>query len=222
MARGRVRRRTVAIASAAMLVVGGLGGGAAIAATPGSGVVSPTAPEVTWQGAHYAAAAIPDPVICDLGVTCDEYRLTVDVPASYWNDKVGGVEVTISWADPSDIFDLYVYTAAYDWGTSAGGSGTASARVWIGNASGEYRVVVKPREVTDSSYSGAARFVSQVEPDPSADYGGPAAYRGFQTDGSLPAELPRSTPAKVAKPSYPVHRRGARGGGADHRRGQVR
>ncbi|MGH3715072.1 MAG: hypothetical protein ACRDT4_16650 [Micromonosporaceae bacterium] len=202
----RTRGRAVAVTSVTLLVLAGVGGGTAIAATPTGGTVSPTAPEVTWQGATYAASAIVDPAACIGGVTCDEYALTVDVPASYWNDKVGGAEVSITWGDVSNDFDLYIYNAAGDTVASSAAGSTTSESAVIPSASGTYTVVVVPWLVTNSSYQGAAKFVSQAMPDPGGQVGGPAAYRGYQTNGTLPATMPQSTPAKARKSSLPMFR----------------
>ncbi|MGH3736916.1 MAG: hypothetical protein ACRDT6_15095 [Micromonosporaceae bacterium] len=204
----RTRSRAVTVAAVTTLVLGGLGG-AAIAATPAGGTISPTAPEATWQGATYAASAIVDPAACVGGVTCDEYALTVDVPASYWDDKVGGAEVSIAWGDASNDFDLYVYNDAGDEVASSAAGSTTSERVLIPSASGTYTVVVVPWLIVNSSYEGVARFVSQAAPDPTdpgTQHGGPAAYHGYQTDGSQPADLPQSTKAKVKKKAYPMFR----------------
>lgn len=171
---------------------------AAKAATPSGGTVSETSPTATWDGKVYAAGASVDPALClvPTDTVCDKYELTVDVPASYWETRTGGVEITISWASPDDDFDMNVYDSRGALvGTSAQG-GTTTETVFVTKASGTYAVEVNPWLVTDSGYSGAATFVSQTAVAGTDEFGGPAAYNGVRITGALPATEPASTPAR--------------------------
>ena len=85
------------------------------AATPPAGSISTTSESVSWQGHYYTAAALDDPSHCPPksldpnGAVCDHFALTVNVDPSYWDTHIGGVQVTITWANADNDFDLYIY-----------------------------------------------------------------------------------------------------------------
>ena len=192
----RGRSRLLALAAALTLPLTTVV--AAQAATPSDGTVSPTVPMVSWDGQDYPAGASVDPAVCLLptDTVCDHFSLTVDVPASYWDGRTGGVEVAIAWPDAGDDFDMNVYDSSGALvGTSAQG-GTTTESVFLTEASGTYSVEVNPWLVTDSGYTGTASFIAQDAVAGSDEFGGPAAYNGVRITGELPAEEPQSTPAR--------------------------
>jgi hypothetical protein len=160
-----------AIAVAAIAVLGPSGG---TAATPSSGTVGPAATSVTWQSPFYAAGATaistangstgtnpcPPPETDPLSLICDQFKLTVDVPASYWDTHSGGVQVKIEWPNNGvNDFDLFVYNAdGNEVAKDAGGSDPELA--FIPNATGVYDVVVIPFSVVATQFTGTATFIS--------------------------------------------------------------
>jgi hypothetical protein len=144
----------VAVATGAALLVSGSVG---MAATSGPSVT----PE-TWSGRSYVAIATANPHACGTSnLRCDHTRFDVKVPTSYWKTHVGGVQVSISWADPNDNFDLFVYAH----GKLVGKSTARHARVeqvLIRSARGSYSALVLPRRVTTSGYNGAITLSSHV------------------------------------------------------------
>jgi hypothetical protein len=158
--------RSVAIA-ASTVVLALLVAGPVWASSPGSGRVGPSAPSSGWSGQHYVAGATASPAACGAGgdTLCDHHSVSVGVASSYWDTHTGGLRVSIRWPDSADNFDLYVYSGGNLVGSSTSGS-SHSESVSVANAAGSYSVVVVPKLVTDSGYSGSASFSSQAKPAP--------------------------------------------------------
>lgn len=158
--RSRVRASVVA----ALTALGTLFAvaGPSSAATPSSGTVSPTTPQVSWQG-PVKTAVTQDNTSCDLpGAYCDHYTLTVDVAPSYWDTNSGGVDVTISWTVPTNDFDLFVYQNDTEVDESANGAPSTSEHVFIPAASGVYDVEVVYFTVVNEGYTGQAELQSKA------------------------------------------------------------
>jgi hypothetical protein len=173
------------------------------AADPGKGTVKPTSPTASWNGQNYASAATVDPAACPpkggdpTNALCDHYTLNVPVDPSYWADRDGGAEVTITWGAADDDFDLYIYKGD-DMVASSAQGGTTKETAVISKASGTYEVRVLPFLVTNSGYQGTANFEARAasgEPP----LGGPAEYHGTRfkdfecSDKKLPC-LPDKEP----------------------------
>jgi uncharacterized repeat protein (TIGR01451 family) len=111
MTRWRVRVATLTIS---FLIVSVLPFGAS-AADPATGTVSPSAPTADWTGPAVTAMTDgPSDAECTapadpLPGFCDDFFLTVDVAATYWNTHTGGVFVDVTGLPPAEDFDLYVY-----------------------------------------------------------------------------------------------------------------
>jgi uncharacterized repeat protein (TIGR01451 family) len=87
------------------------------AATPPSGTVNVASPTTSWYGpAKTAVTAGPSAGECTAppagqvpGGFCDDFALTVNIPASYWATHAGGVQIDLTGVPPAEDFDLYVY-----------------------------------------------------------------------------------------------------------------
>lgn len=134
---------------------------------------------------------------------CDHYALTVDVEPTYWNTRDGGVDVSITWADGADDFDLYVYDSAGMLVASSAQGGTTSELAVVSKPSGAYEVRVVPFLVTDSGYTGEVQF--RAGPGGGAPpLGGPAEYHGTVFDDEevgLPEEEPENVAIDSPQPS---------------------
>jgi len=173
------------------------------AANPGGGKVGPASPNTSWKGERFTFAATADPAACPpkeedpTNAVCDRYTLRVGVDSKYWSTRDGGTVVEISWPDPADDFDLYVYKGGDMVASSAQGS-TTNERVQLAKPSGTYEVRVVPFLVTDSGYSGTAKFRSSRRAG-EPPLGGPAEYHGTRfrdfkcPAGKLPC-LPNKEP----------------------------
>lgn len=143
------------------------------AADPSEGTVSLDAPTLTWQGHHFVAGAAPFPGdTCQVpSDVCDLFVLTVDVDEAHWQSADGGVEVGISWPDPSDDFDLHVVDqetgepVASSTNDNAA-TGVPEEKVFVTNATGVYDVIINPFGVTDSGYDGRAVLHSAAQTKP--------------------------------------------------------
>jgi len=204
------KRRVIRLAAtgAAISVVATLGINASVqAATPDAGTVSTTSPSLTWEGQHYAAAASVDSAAClmPLSEVCDVFTLNADVPATTWDTNTGGIEVTVTWADASNDFDLYIYDAEGNQVASSAAGGTTFETAVISEPVGEYTVNVLPFAVVDSGYTGAATLSTNASSPTGPEgglTGGTAAYHGVTVAGEMPATEPRSTPARF-RGTYP-------------------
>lgn len=159
---GKMRRQLFAVLAAATLVVGFATTGNA--ASPASGSVGPSSSSVSWTGQSYTLAATQDPSACppasdSSNSLCDHYSLKVAADSSYWNTHTGHVSISISWADGSNDFNLYVYSGSTQVAASAQSSGTSES-VTINKPAGTYEVRVVPKKVLNSGYAGSAAFSS--------------------------------------------------------------
>ena len=159
------------------------------AADPAAGTIGPAAPETAWQGETYTLARIAGPEACPAedpdDATCDHFTLTVDVEPTYWDTHDGGVRVRISWPNPADDFDFYVYDAS---GNEVGRGATGPSNVeeaFVPEPSGTLKILVVPFLVTSSGYSGTASFESTAT---TASGPGPYYLHGEPTDDA--AKLP--------------------------------
>src|SRR5918996_1743701 len=139
-----------AVLLAVVIAAGGVLAMTAGAADPSQGTVSLDQTNTGWTGEHYAsgASSVPESksaqAVCSVpgDDLCDHFDLTTDIDPAHWESNRGGVEVVISWASETDDFDLYVYDAAGNTVGAAANAGTSSERVFIEDATGEYKVRV--------------------------------------------------------------------------------
>jgi Bacterial pre-peptidase C-terminal domain len=135
-----------------------LGPGSAKAAAPSAGASNPS---LAWAGQFFAAPVL-DPTLClaasldPLNATCD--HLALDVPAA------GIEQVAISWADPANDFDLYVYDAAGNPVADSTGAGGTSEKLSFAAAPGRYEVRVVPFFVFAGDYRGSATWSAGSKP----------------------------------------------------------
>jgi hypothetical protein len=154
--------RVLVTAAVAAVILGTAGVGQA--ASPPSGSIGPSDPSDGWAGKHFALGSVPLPGLCNRE-TCDYFDLTVSVPSGYWDSHTGHASISISWASSSDNFDLYVYKGGKLQMSSAQPLSTSES-VSLSTPGGAYEVRVVPVLVTDSGYSGSARFSSEKKPPP--------------------------------------------------------
>ena len=171
---------------------------AAVAATPDHDTLAPDSNgkgSKTWTGQVTAGGDLagdsdgcfgsdkkPDPTS-----GCDFYRLTVNVPSTFYDGFLGGVQVTIDGFSSADL-DLGIYrlNANGTRGDRVTGSGNApgmAETTTIGQASGDYIVAVVPFAVAGlQTYNGKAEFVTKAA-NPTLDAlntqlgNGPANFR---------------------------------------------
>ena len=76
------------------------------ASNPPSGAISPTGPNVVWQGPLTGGAAANE-TTCVEGTNCDTFKLTLTGTEDDWSGKV--VNVNINWLNPANDYDLYIH-----------------------------------------------------------------------------------------------------------------
>jgi hypothetical protein len=111
------------VAAAALLALA-LGGSQALAAVPSSGTLSPSNPQLEYDGGPYTGAnpsnQTGDPDCSLVPNTCDDYALTIDIDGAWLAaHPTAVVEIVTSWPGASD-FDLYFQDQA---GTTIENSG---------------------------------------------------------------------------------------------------
>ncbi|MBW3607348.1 MAG: glycoside hydrolase [Actinobacteria bacterium] len=170
--RGSIRTIGVVVAVAAALTC--LWAPAAHAATPASGTLAPDASgagSVSWTGSTTIGA---ETLVADQGARCfgadgrpaagsgcDVFALDVAVPANFYSDHPGAVNITATGFDLADL-DLYVYKrnadgTRGDYVTGDGQTLGADESVGIDKAAGAYYVVLTPyTTIGPQSYSASA------------------------------------------------------------------
>src|ERR1044072_4048902 len=84
------------------------------ASNPTGGTINPTATTpVTWTGTAIAGGALNAPVgiggedLCQEGITCDTFTLTVGGTTADWAGKL--IRIKIEWTLPVTDYDLYIH-----------------------------------------------------------------------------------------------------------------
>ena len=176
----------VALILAASVAVPSVG-----ASSPSSGSVSPTSTTVAWDGpARTANTAGPSDAECAApaapplpGGFCDDFELSVTVPAGYWDTHSGGVRVDLTGVPPAEDFDLYVYDRTGKEVATSGLPGSVeSALVACADGAGSpYRVRAVYFATVDEGaglpgYQASATFTSQPGTCAGEPTGGPPSY----------------------------------------------
>lgn len=76
------------------------------ASTPANGTISPTGPNIVWQGPVTGGAGANEDT-CVEGTNCDTFKLTLSGTEEDWAGKV--VNININWLTPANDYDLYIH-----------------------------------------------------------------------------------------------------------------
>ncbi|HEY2973448.1 MAG TPA: hypothetical protein VGJ48_13125 [Pyrinomonadaceae bacterium] len=88
------------------------------ASDPTAGTITPGSTPLSWHGMAIGGGALNAPLVlagedlCEEGVTCDTFYLTLSGTPADWVGKQ--VHVTISWLSPTTDYDLYVHKDSLD------------------------------------------------------------------------------------------------------------
>lgn len=177
---GRILTAAVAVATAAAFAVV-----PALAATPSGGSVSDTSPVTTWTGGPFVvpndSALLGDPT-CGAATPCDDYALSVSVPAGY--DAGHSLKVEVSWPNAAADFDVYVLDAGGAIVSSAASSSDPETLL-LPAVSGSYTVRVVPFAPLGESISGKAELVTNPTNPPASTAVAPG-FRNYAAPDSLP------------------------------------
>lgn len=111
---GRWRPGMMILLAVVILMTAGTG---VRAAQPDSGTLTPTSGPITWQGTATGGGAIGDPLVgvvgpedlCEEGLSCDTFMLTLAGPQSDWTDAGKMVHVHLEWELTTQDYDLYIH-----------------------------------------------------------------------------------------------------------------
>jgi hypothetical protein len=192
----RLRRPPALFAAALLIAIAGAT--PASAATPASGTVSSASPSASWGGGPFAVAnatATTGTLVCNQAAPCDDFALSVDVPAGY--DAGNDLKITVGWPNSAADFDVYLYDSA---GTQIGQAASSAdpETLVVPPLPGRYTVRVVPFNPLGQSYTATAALVAK----PAAPAPGPTGAATF-TNYAAPGTLPRAHDA--GEPSIGVN-----------------
>jgi len=161
----------------------------------GSGTLSPTSGPVTYSSGPFLisnptvqsglATGSDQPICMDPVAPCDDYSLTVSIPAGYTaQHPLDRVVVTVDWPTAQDDFDMWVLdpTGKVVTGSATGGRPEV-VPLPIADGTTQYTIRVTPFLVTGDSYTATVTL-------------GPAPYTPF-----VPSTAPAPTYAAFAAPN---------------------
>ena len=130
--------------------------GSLFGAVPGSGTLTTLTPNVSWTGGPYTAVTA-DPALCT-PLTCDNFSLTVNVPATYYaTNPTYTVQIKLTWLDETNDFDMYIFDAQGNPVNSSGQGKTTFEYVDLGQlTTGTFQIQVVAFTTVNASYSGKA------------------------------------------------------------------
>jgi len=151
----------------------------ALAGTPSSGTLSPANPSLAYTAGPFVVP-VADRSLCDSLISpCDQFALTVDVPAGF--DATNDVRVSISWPNKAADFDLYVLDASGNKITSASSVEDPETALFAATA-GSYTLLVVPFIPLGETFSGTITFSPKVAGGTSA---APQLYRNYASPPTL-------------------------------------
>lgn len=162
------------------------------AATPGSGTVSTTSPTLTYTAGPFLTpntTSAAGPVICNAVTPCDDFALTVSVPAGY--NSGHNVQVRVQWPTAAADFDVYLLDST---GTEIQSAATSSDPevALIPAAPGNYTVRVVPFVPAGQSFTAQVSLVDVPSPPPPSSAPAPGYHNylppaGMGTDSGEPS-----------------------------------
>lgn len=189
-------RALIAVSFLVALLAPGLPGlNSTSASSPAGATINPTATTpVTWIGTATGGGALNAPVginpedLCQEGLTCDTFTLTVGGTAADWSGKL--VRIKIEWLLPVTDYDLYIHKDSNS-GPLVGSSGRG--------ATSPTEPLTWEDTTIDPSITGVGVYTIRA-----VYYAATALdqYKGSATIENKPAPQPTPTPSTEAAPSY--------------------
>jgi hypothetical protein len=193
----RVRRALLGVSFVAALLSAALPGiDSTSASSPSAGTLNPSASgPLTWIGTGTGGGALNAPLdlvapedLCQEGLTCDTFTLTVGGTAADWSGKL--IRIKIEWLLPVTDYDLYIHKDS--------NSGPVVASSGRGATSPTEPLTWEDTTI-DPSVSGTGVYTIRA-----VYYAATAAdqYKGSATIENKPAPQPTPTPSTEAAPRY--------------------
>ena len=196
---GNVRRALIAVAFVLALLTLALPGfNGTRASNPTGGTISPTATTpVTWTGTGVGGGALNAPVgiggedLCQEGISCDTFTLTVGGTTADWAGKL--IRIKIEWLLPVTDYDLYIHKDS-NTGPVVANSGRG--------ATSPTEPLTWEDTTIDPSVSGTGVYTVHA-----VYYLATAAdqYHGSATIENKPAPQPTPTPSNAVAPHYTTY-----------------
>ncbi|MCA1829040.1 MAG: glycoside hydrolase, partial [Myxococcales bacterium] len=146
---------------------------AADAATPDHGTVSVASPQLSYTGGPFYTPNATDSstgVTCDAADPCDQFALTVDLPADYAtthpNDQL---RIEVGWNDPTNVQDLDVYVADASGQYTGKNTDTSNPEVIVmpaGSGKRTYTIQVSPSLTTAQAFTTSVALLAAAGPPP--------------------------------------------------------
>lgn len=193
------------VVACACVTISALLGLLALAADPPSGTISPSGPNLTWNG---TASGIPPTgggeASCEEGTNCDSFTLTVSGTPADWAAAGKVVHIQINWASPTTDYDMYVHKGSLSGPivATSGAGGSTQEQVDLdprrsGTGTGDFVVhVVYFAATTADQYTGAATLATAAPlpaPAPAPASGLAPRYENYTPPAAGPATLGRSS-----------------------------
>ncbi|HET7114780.1 MAG TPA: hypothetical protein VFI57_14130, partial [Pyrinomonadaceae bacterium] len=166
------------------------------ASTPTGSTINPSATTpVTWMGSATGGGALNAPLgviggedLCQEGLTCDTFTLTVGGTSADWSGKL--IRIKIEWLLPATDYDLYIHKDSNS-GPLVGSSGRG--------ATSPTEPLTWEDTTIDPSVQGVGVYTVRA-----VYYAATAAdqYRGSATIESKPAQPSPPLPSTEAAPRY--------------------
>lgn len=168
-------------------------------ATPASGTLNPSGPNVTWTGNATGGASLDESTCAD-GVNCDTFTLTLSGTPASWAGKVA--HVVIAWPNANDDYDVFIHKGPVTGpvvGSSAQGGGGPEAvdldpsNPNIGTGAFTVHVVyfLAPTPAVTGQHTGTASAVTGGSPTPTPT-----------PPGATPTPTPTPAPSGPGVPRY--------------------
>jgi hypothetical protein len=149
---------------AVTMLCSGFAAGTASAASPPSGIVTARSTSVSYTAGPFVVSnntGLAGAVVCNAAAPCDDFKLTVDIPATYASDY--NLTVRIQWPNGAADFDLYVLDADGAVINSAASSSDPEVAL-IPAISGSYTVRVVPFAPLAQSIAGTVELTPKPTP----------------------------------------------------------
>jgi hypothetical protein len=89
-------------------------------ANPTNGTITPSGPDVVWNGTAAGGTSQLSEDSCVEGISCDTFLLTISGTPADWVGKK--VHLDFTWIDPANDYDVYIHKGADNTGPIAGSS----------------------------------------------------------------------------------------------------
>lgn len=155
------------------------------AANPATGTLTDTSPPVQWTGGPFVVANatgnVGDPV-CSVPMSCDDFKLTVQVTT----DANKRVKINVAWPVSAADFDVYVYDSQGKTIVTSCATSSDPEVCYVPAAPATYIVRVVPFAPAGQSYTATATLESSAP----APVGGSGVAPRYQNYPPNPANLP--------------------------------